>query len=68
MVTGGTSPLQTIHNQQACRLSIARGLSLEGTGGNQKAELLKSSFTESSQVDPANAQYIPALQASSLGQ
>lgn len=66
MATEGTSPLQTIHNQQACRLLVGGGFSLGGTGGNQKAELLKSSFTESGQADPANAQHILILQASSL--
>lgn len=32
-----------------------------GAGGNQKVELYKGSFTESGQVDPANAQHILTL-------
>ena len=61
MATEETSCLQPIHSQQACGLLDACGLSLEGAGGNQKAELYEISFTESGQVDPANAQHTLTL-------
>lgn len=39
----------------------ACGFRLEGAESYQKTELYKKSFTESSQVDPAQAQHIPSL-------
>lgn len=42
VASGGTSPLQPICSQQACRLLYAYSFPLEGAGGNQKAEYIKA--------------------------